>query len=222
MTALYILVALVSGYILNYLHFPFRCLQSRSNGWDYYFRIAVSGSFLSFLALLYVLQYPLNVHVVEAHEVFPFYWSFICLLLAVFLGCLSLLIFYYFPSLRIKVIVKYANRNHFDGLIMESALLVETVLVCMKTGHCVVGVCYPEASFETGESANIAIQPMLCGCYSNEDCELHLVPAYTMNVSNTDEVSRGTDEEYWRHKKMVVAKTEIASISKFDLDSYIS
>lgn len=222
MTALYVLVALVSGYILNFLHFPFRCLQSRSNGWDYYFRIAVSGSFLAFLALVYVLKYPLNLSILENNEALPFYWAFICLVLAVSVGSISSLLFNLIPSLRIKIIAKYASRNHFDDLVMQSALLVETVLVCLKSGRCVVGVCYPEASFETGESSNIAIYPLLSGYRKKEDFELKLKQNDLIHLRNTRQVGEDSSENILQGMKMVVAKSEIESISKFDLDVYMS
>lgn len=241
MGVLLIAIALVSGFLFTNRHKPARFEQKRSVGWNSYFHVASWGTLFGVMSAVICLMFdyfniisklfdyyesPLSLGglTVNLDDLKLAAWSISTLALSISFGWLSQIFYALFPDKLFKLIAKNAQKDHLDLIILEASATSFPVLITLKSRKCYVGLCYGEAettSLQGERGSHIAILPFLSGYRDKDTLSLELNTNYDehydLNGINTGENERLSLDDF----KNVIPKSEIESLSFFDLETYV-
>ena len=237
MSAVLILLVLVSGYLFTNLHRPARYKQKRISGWDSYFHVVEWGTcwgvvsafaclvsdyfdllacFLEWLGFDLKVVSQLSIPLENAKL---FAWALVSLLFAVLAGMASC--FYYRRyDRRWNHIAKIAQNDHLDAIILESSAAQKPVLVTLDSRKCYVGICFGEAGLEDGGSAHVSILPLLSGYRDKDSLSLTIQINYHVHYEDRGLYSGEHSTLELKDFRVVIPKAEVSAMSFFDVETF--
>lgn len=244
MSAVLILLVLVSGFVFTSLHIPARFKQKRTTGWDSYFYVVAWGTFwgfsgatlcmfIDYFDLVAKLLEQFNItlkdlsklaitsgDVIKFDDVRLIAWAFVSVSLSAFCGLVSRLYFRLFPDRRFKLIAKIARNDHLDAFILDAAATQTPILVTLGSRKCYVGICFGEAGFDDGGSEHLSILPLLSGYRDKDNLSLEITTNYHIHYESESIYTGEHDRLTLEHFKVIIPKSEIESYSFFDIDTF--
>ena len=238
MGVVFIAIALVSGFIFTNFHLPARYRQKRSTGWESYFHVASWGCFFSIIAgaICLIADYYnivstiLNEYhqtIVELDNAFTLSVldfklasvEIVTLFLSLFFGLSSKFIFMYFKQLKMKTIAKIADKDRLEALLLEATIRQFPIALNLKSKKVYVGLCLAEPTVDSGVKF-IEILPLLSGYRDSDTLELKLISNYYEHYSKNGILDSSHETLCLDDFRTVVSKSELDSVSLFDIDTY--
>ena len=239
MAVLLIAIALVAGFLFTNLHIPARYSQKRSTGWNSYFHVASWGTLFGILSAiicivcdyinllnllsLYFFKLPLDLGglSVDLDSIKSAIWAVLTLCISMMFGAISKIYYLIFSDKRFDLIAHHAEKCHLDTIILQAAATSFPILITLKSRKCYVGLCYGEPESHDERGAYIAFLPLLSGYRDKDTLSLEL----TTNYQKHYEVN-GIESDEHEHLclgdfKSVIPKSELESLSFFDLETYL-
>ncbi len=238
MSAVLILLVLVSGFIFTSLHVPARFKQKRITGWDSYFYVVAWGSVWGFVSatLCVVIDYfdcvaktldmlglqlkDLSKLAIKFDDVRLISWAFTAVSMSAFCGGISKFYYWCFPDRKLKHIAKIARNDHLDSFILEASATQLPILVTLGSRKCYVGICFGEAGFDDGGSAHVSILPLLSGYRDKDTLSLEIKTNYHIHFEDNDIYSGKNNNLTLNHFRVIIPKSEIDAFSFFDVDTF--
>ena len=238
MSAVLILLVLVSGFIFTSLHVPARFKQKRITGWDSYFYVVAWGSLWGFLSavlcvfidyfdciakaldLLGLQLKDLSKLAIKFDDVRMIAWAITSVSIAVLCGAVSRVYYWLCPDRKLKHIAKIAKNDHLDAFILEASATQIPILVTLDSRKCYVGICFGEAGFDEGGSEHISILPLLSGYRDKDTLSLEIKTNYHIHFEDNKIYSGEHDTLTLNHFRVIIPKSEIDAFSFFDVDTF--
>ncbi|WP_274056323.1 hypothetical protein [Vibrio parahaemolyticus] len=238
MSAVLLLLVLVSGFIYTSLHVPARFKQKRVTGWDSYFYVVVWGACWGFfsalvcvlvdyfdcvantLVLLDLNLKDLSKLAIQFDDLRLIAWAFTSVFLSLSFGLLSKLYYWIFEDRKLKHIAKIARNDHLDTFILEASATQQPILVTLSSRKCYVGICFGEAGFDDGGSDHLSILPLLSGYRDKDTLSLEIKTNYHVHFEDNNIYSGKHDSLTVNHFRVIIPKSEIETYSFFDVDTF--
>ncbi|MCC2521060.1 hypothetical protein [Vibrio coralliilyticus] len=240
MSAVLLLLILVSGFIFTSLHVPARFRQKRVTGWDSYFYVVAWGSCWGFssavlcvlidyfdcvartLQLLDVQLKDLSKLAIKFDDLRLIAWALTSVLMSLVIGSLSKLYYFLLPDRKLKLIAKIARNDHLDTFVLEASATQRPILVTLGSRKCYVGICFGEAGFDDGGSEHVSILPLLSGHRDKDTLSLEIKTNYHIHFEDNNIYSGEHDNLTLNHFRVIIPKSEIETYSFFDVDTFKS
>lgn len=234
MSALAILVVLVSGFIFTNQYPLAKFKQLRATGWDSYFHVTAWGVFFScvsgFLyliienwkvfpsALPYLgfssLKTLSNYLSAQESEVRFAGWSLLTLGLALLLGWLSAN-----QKFKDKASVEVAAENEFESLLFVATVAKVPILITLGNNKVYVGFAVEQSSKgKLSKTEFVSILPLMSGYRHKETLAVEFNLDYSSFFENIDQY--GGWEKFADRFNTVIPTCEIVTLSFFDMDVY--
>lgn len=240
MSAVLLLLILVSGFIFTSLHVPARFKQKRVTGWDSYFYVVAWGACWGFssavlcvlidyfdcvartLQLLDIQLKDLSKLAIKFDDLRLIAWALTSVLMALSVGSLSKLYYFLLTDRKLKLIAKIARNDHLDTFVLEASATQRPILVTLGSRKCYVGICFGEAGFDDGGSEHISILPLLSGYRDKDSLSLEIKTNYHIHFEDNNIYSGAHDNLTVNDFRVIIPKSEIESYSFFDVDTFKS
>lgn len=240
MSAVLLLLILVSGFIFTSLHVPARFRQKRVTGWDSYFYVVAWGSCWGFssailcvlidyfdcvartLQLLDIQLKDLSKLAIKFDDLRLIAWALTSVLMSLVIGSLSKLYYFLLPDRKLKLIAKIARNDHLDTFVLEASATQRPILVTLGSRKCYVGICFGEAGFDDGGSEHVSILPLLSGHRDKDTLSLEIKTNYHIHFEDNNIYSGEHDNLTINHFRVIIPKSEIETYSFFDVDTFKS
>lgn len=238
MSAVLILLVLVSGFIFTSLHVPARFKQKRITGWDSYFYVVAWGSLWGFVSAILCVLIDYFDCVAKTLEFFDLQlkdmsklaikfddlrlisWAFTSVMLSLSCGLISKFYYWSLPDRKLKHIAKIAKNDHLDSFILESSVTQLPILVTLDSRKCYVGICFGEAGFDDGGSEHLSILPLLSGYRDKDTLSLQIQTNYHIHFEDNNIYDGQHDSLTLNHFRVIIPKSEIDAFSFFDVDTF--
>ncbi|MDX7715155.1 hypothetical protein [Aeromonas caviae] len=248
MATVFIAVVLVCGFIFVNLSLSKRYRYKRSEGWDAYFFVAswgfvfvfigwLSCSILSVTGALRALSnltgftYHHFSHVisistdadgvVDGKEVKILLWMVVSIMLALICGCVSKL-WTLIGDKKWDALAKAVGSNPYEVMLMEASARQVPVIVTLGSKKFYVGLVICPA-FEHGESEYLELIPLLSGYRNKDNLTINITTNYRQHYLESG-ISAGLGTAMNRLTlndfRVVAPRSEVETISFFDLDTY--
>ncbi|MFV0574010.1 MAG: hypothetical protein ACK5NC_01090 [Vibrio sp.] len=236
MSAVFIALALVSGFIFTQLHIPARYRQKRTTGWDSYFYVATKGALLGLSAAIFciIFDYYNIVAVVLNKLGFEFKnfdslsitiedikvgaWSVTSIILAYISGGISKLV-YRSSDKRNRAITKTLACDYMDTFWIRAMVEIRPVLVTLKSRKCYVGLALGDVGAMEDGCNSLLILPLLSGYRDKDDLSLEINTNYYKHYLE-NEIGENSPNLNLSHFQNVLPKSEVESLSFFDIDTF--
>ncbi|EGQ7787110.1 MULTISPECIES: hypothetical protein [Vibrio] len=238
MSAVLILLILVSGFVFTSLHIPARFKQKRTTGWDSYFYVVAWGTLWGFIAAIICvlidffncvaltiehLGYNLkdvSKLSIKFDDIRTIAFAFVSVSIALICGLLSRLYFTIFPDKKLKHIAKIAKNDHLDTFILEASATQIPILVTLGSRKCYVGICFGEAGFDDGGSEHISLLPLLSGYRDKDKLSLNILTNYHIHYEDNDLYDGTHDNLTLDQFRVIIPKSEVEIYSFFDIATF--
>ncbi|MGL4223846.1 MAG: hypothetical protein ACRCSE_01685 [Vibrio sp.] len=238
MSAVLILLILVSGFVFTTLHIPARFKQKRTTGWDSYFYVVAWGTLWGFLAAIicvlidffngvaWVVErlgfrlHDVSTLAIKFDDIRLIAFAFVSVLLAFACGMISKVYFALCPDKKLKHIAKIAKNDHLDAFILESSVTQMPILITLGSRKSYVGICFGEAGFDDGGSEHVSLLPLLSGYRDKDKLSLNIVTNYHIHYEDNNIYSGDNGDLTLDHFKVIIPKSEVEVYSFFDITTF--
>lgn len=238
MSAVLILLILVSGFVFTNLHIPARFKQKRTAGWDSYFHVVAWGSLWGFVgaSLCVAIDYydcvartieyfGLNLKdvsklAIKFDDIRLIAFAFTSVTVAIFCGLISRLFYWFCSDQKLKLIAKIARNDHLDTFILEASATQMPILVTLGSRKCYVGICFGEVGLDDGGSDHLSLLPLLSGYRDKDKLSLEIMTNYHVHYEDNQIYSGAHSNLTLDHFRVIVPKSEVEVYSFFDVDTF--
>lgn len=240
MSAVFIVLALVSGFIYTNLHIPARYLQRRATGWDSYFYVAKRGAIIgltSAVICIVIDYFDCIAHLmsrfghhyqdikslsVTIHDLKMGAWGVTAILLSYIAGYTSKLFFFIKPNMKDKALAKAIACDHLDTFWIKATAEIRPILITLKSKKCYVGLPLSDASAIEDGGEYLSILPLLSGYRNKDDLSLHITANYYAHYkeNDIDDTHDESNNVCLEHFQTITPKSEIESVSFFDIETF--
>lgn len=228
------------GYLLCMISPDMRCKIVRMEGYRLYFYVGVYGAALlfastvivSFLDLfnipsLYIVNFLMKIESLKdangitdlESKVLVVSMSSVCL--ALFTSYSKKIYFHLFPKKLDAIRLSMAKNNALEHFLLDSQVRMAPVSITLSSDKVYVGFV-GELDPANGHLEHITILPTLSGYRDDKKQLMFTTNYYTHYAQSTDSWAEGVySKTNFSKFRIILPSSEIVSISKFDLDTYI-